>query len=103
MAVLEAMTAGLPVVASAVNGTPEAVEQGVTGYLVPPGDSEALAERLAALAADPAARRRMGENARQVAAERFGADQMVERLTSCTARLPEARHRGCAGRGDGNG
>lgn len=100
MAVLEAMSAGLPVVASAVNGTPEAVEDGVTGYLVPPGDAEALADRLAALAADADARRRMGENARAVAAERFGADQMVERLIQLyrsAAGTPDP------GRGDGNG
>ncbi len=93
MAVLEAMSAGLPVVASAVNGTPEAVEDGVTGFLVPPGDPEALAERLRTIAADAPLRATMGETARQVAESRFGADQMVERLIavyrSATGRPPE--------------
>lgn len=82
MAVLEAMSAGVPVVASAVNGTPEAVEDGVTGYLVPPGDARALADRLRAIAADAPRRAELGEAARRVAESRFGADQMVERLIS---------------------
>jgi glycosyltransferase involved in cell wall biosynthesis len=80
MAVLEAMAMGLPVVASAVNGTPEAVEDGVTGYLVPPGDPVRLAERLEAIAADDAAREAMGRAAREVARSRFGVDRMVTEL-----------------------
>lgn len=80
MAVLEAMASGLPVVASAVNGTPEAVEDGVTGYLVPPGDPVALAARLRDVAADGSRRREMGEAAQRSSESRFGVDQMVERL-----------------------
>ncbi len=104
MAILEAMTAGLPVVASAVNGTPEAVAEGETGYLVPVGDSAALADRLAALAGDAEGRRRMGENARRVAAERFAADQMVERLIPLYGAAVGAPGAGPGGsRGAGNG
>ncbi len=44
--VLESYAAGVPVVATAVGGTPEAVADGVDGYLVPPGDPEALARRI---------------------------------------------------------
>jgi glycosyltransferase involved in cell wall biosynthesis len=80
MAVLEAMASGLPVIATAVNGTPEAVEDGVTGYLVPPGDPVALAARLRSLAGDEERRREMGEAARRAFEGRFDADQMVERL-----------------------
>lgn len=82
MAVLEAMAAGIPVVATAVNGTPEAVEDGVTGYLVPAGDAAALADRLLAIAGDEPARRAMGEAGRQLAASRFGVDRMVDELLS---------------------
>lgn len=82
MAVLEAMASGLPVLATAVNGTPEAVEDGVTGYLVPPGDPSALAARLRELAADATLRQRMGTAALRRAETEFGVDQMVERLIS---------------------
>ena len=58
--VLEAMAAGLPVVASAVGGVPEVVEDGRTGWLVPPAHPEAMAERLRALVIDPGLRRTMG-------------------------------------------
>jgi glycosyltransferase involved in cell wall biosynthesis len=80
MAVLEAMAMGLPVVASAVNGTPEAVEDGVTGYLVPPADPVRLAERLEAIAADGEAREAMGRAAREAARSRFGVERMVDQL-----------------------
>ena len=70
LAILEAMSAGLPVVATAVAGIPEAVVDGATGLLVPPEDAEALARALTALAADPEGARRMGEaGRRRVAAE----------------------------------
>lgn len=65
LAILEAMAAGLPVVATAVAGVPEAVEHGVTGLLVAPGDAGALARALAELAADPERARRMGEAGRR--------------------------------------
>ena len=69
--VLEAAAAGVPVVATAVGGTPEAVIDGETGYLVPPADQAALADRLSAVLADEPTRRRMGEAAREFVRERF--------------------------------
>jgi glycosyltransferase involved in cell wall biosynthesis len=78
IAVLEAMALGLPVVATAVDGTPEAVLEGRTGMLVAPGDAEALAARLTTLAADADARRRMGQAAREEAHRRFGLERMVD-------------------------
>jgi glycosyltransferase involved in cell wall biosynthesis len=65
LSVLEAMRAGLPVVASAVGGIPEAVEDGVTGFLVPPRDPETLRDRVEQLLADPALRRRSGAAGRK--------------------------------------
>jgi glycosyltransferase involved in cell wall biosynthesis len=60
LVVVEAMAAGLPVIASATGATPEVVTDGETGLLVPPGDEEALARALGRLAADEDLRRRMG-------------------------------------------
>jgi glycosyltransferase involved in cell wall biosynthesis len=60
LVVLEAMDAGLPVVASRVSGIPEVVEDGGTGWLVPPEDPASLAAALATVLADPAAARRRG-------------------------------------------
>jgi glycosyltransferase involved in cell wall biosynthesis len=71
LAILEAMAAGLPVVATAVSGNPEAVEDGVTGLLVPAENATALADALIALLADPERRRAMSEAARARIAERF--------------------------------
>lgn len=64
-ALLEAMAAGLPVVATRVGGIPELVEDGVTGILVPPGDPSALATALALVANDPGLRTHMGIAARR--------------------------------------
>lgn len=66
--VLEAMAAGLPVIATDVGGCRELVEDGVTGRLVPPRRPDLLAEAIAALAADPEFRVRAGSEARQRAA-----------------------------------
>ena len=58
---------GLPVVATAIAGIPEIVEEGVNGYLIQPGDIDALADRLVRLACDPGLRRAMGQaNRRRV-------------------------------------
>jgi glycosyltransferase involved in cell wall biosynthesis len=67
-AVMEAMAARLPVVATSVGGAPELVEHGVGGYLVPPGDPDALAAALIALLRDPAGARAMGARGRARAA-----------------------------------
>ena len=62
---LEASAAGVPVVATAVGGTPEVVADGVTGFLVPPGHPEALAGRVTDLLRDDDLRRRLGDAGRR--------------------------------------
>jgi glycosyltransferase involved in cell wall biosynthesis len=72
LSILEAMAAALPVVASAVGGVPEAVEDGETGLLVPPRDPVRLAAALERLLVDPELRRRLGSNGRDRVREQFG-------------------------------
>jgi glycosyltransferase involved in cell wall biosynthesis len=71
LAVLEAMACGKPVIATPVGGVAEAVVDGVTGLLTPPGNPAALAEAIARLVSDEALRRRMGAAARRRIEERF--------------------------------
>ena len=77
IAALEAMAAGLPVVATAAGGLPELVEHGRTGWLVPPGDSAALANRLRELVADPELGARMGAAAVVRARGCFSANRLA--------------------------
>jgi glycosyltransferase involved in cell wall biosynthesis len=77
---LEAMRMGRPVVATRVGGTPEAVEDGVTGLLVDKGDPRALAKAIAELLLDPHRREQMGTAARQRAARFFDEDRLVGAL-----------------------
>ncbi len=81
-AVLQAMMAGLPVVSTTVGAIAEAVDDGVTGYLVAPRDSTALRTALAGLLAAPASAAEMGRAGRQRAVARFSRDSMLDRMES---------------------
>jgi glycosyltransferase involved in cell wall biosynthesis len=76
--VLEAMRAGLPVVASDVGGVKEAVDRGENGLLVPPGDARALASALEWYIAGPESRCRSGALGRRTYERRFTLERMVE-------------------------
>jgi glycosyltransferase involved in cell wall biosynthesis len=78
LTILEAMAAGLPVVATAVGGTPEIVDDAV-GRLVPSRDAASLASAVGVLAAQPALRASLGETARARVLERFTIEAMVDR------------------------
>jgi glycosyltransferase involved in cell wall biosynthesis len=82
LALLEAMDAGLPVVATRVPGCTEVVVDGVTGLLVPPGNPPALAAAIARLLADPALRRRMGRAGRLRYLESFTSACMAARTAA---------------------
>ncbi len=91
-AILEAMAAGLPVIATDVGGNAEAVEGGVTGLLVAPGDARALAAAICSLLADPASSERMGAAGRALAERRFSTAAMMRRLVGQYRELiPPAR------------
>jgi glycogen(starch) synthase len=76
---LEAAHAGVPCVASDTGGLPEAVENGVTGLLVPPDDAQALATAVMQLLGDNDLRRRFGQNARRSARKKFDLDECAGR------------------------
>jgi glycosyltransferase involved in cell wall biosynthesis len=82
-----AMGAGLPVVATAVAGIPEVVENGRTGLLVPPGDRAALGAALATLVADVPARERLGRDARASVLPRFNVEGYVQSIADLYDRL----------------
>ncbi len=77
---IEAMAAGLPVVATRLNSITEYVDDGKTGWLVPPADAPALAEALLNLWRDPEASHRMGIAGLQRVRERFSLEATVQRL-----------------------
>ena len=87
LAALEAMASGTPVVASRVGGLAEVVQDGETGFLVPPGDVGALHERLGQVLGDPALARRLGTNARELVLERFTWARVAERCLEAYARF----------------
>lgn len=76
--VLEALACGTPVVATAVGGIPEQVEETRTGFLVSKGDPQGLADRIARLVSDPVLTGNMGRQAAESARCRFGFDQQVD-------------------------
>jgi glycosyltransferase involved in cell wall biosynthesis len=82
LALLLAMGAGRPIVATRIAGIPEVVTDGETGLLVEPGDAQALGSALARLCNDEQFRTRLGASARAIARERFGADAYNRQITA---------------------
>ncbi len=81
LALVEAMMAGLPTLASDNGAFPEIVEDGVTGFLAPPYDIQRMCEGLSRLIDDPALGQRLGQQARQTIARRFTVEKFVAALT----------------------
>lgn len=79
ISILEAMRAGLPVIATDVGGVSEAVLDGETGYLVPVGDYALMQKRICALIEDPMLRKQMGEKGRERFLQHFTLEKMVEK------------------------
>ena len=75
--VLEAMATGLPVIATRVGGNPELIEDGLTGRLVPPEDSETMVRGIVDYFSDPTLARRHGQAARQAVVQRFSLERMI--------------------------
>lgn len=90
-AIVEAMAASLPVVATNVGGNAEAVQDGVSGLIVPPEDPDALAAAIAQLLAAPALAKEMGAAGRQRVAEKFTTEAMMMQTTAAYRKLLDQR------------
>jgi glycosyltransferase involved in cell wall biosynthesis len=88
---IEALASGTPVVATRVGGVPDVVTDGVDGFLVEPGDTDAAAERIAALALDPQLKTRLGEAGRGRARERYSVERLVDDVDRLYRSLLEAK------------
>ena len=84
--VLEAMAAGTPIVATAVAGIPEMIEDGVEGVLIPAGSHTSAARAVGGVLGDPARGREFALAARRRVVEDFGLDTMVDRVERCFER-----------------
>jgi glycosyltransferase involved in cell wall biosynthesis len=91
LAAIEAMDAGIPVIASRVGGLPEVVEDGRTGLLVPPGDSAALAEAMTRLLERPETRRSFGAEGHRRVEQHFRAAVMARRVETLYEEAMHAR------------
>jgi glycosyltransferase involved in cell wall biosynthesis len=91
--VTEAMQHGRPIVASSLGGPLETVEHGRTGFLVPPGDVDALTGAMQALVDDPALRERMGAAAREEMQRRFATEIVIPQFEAFYARIASERKR----------
>jgi len=86
-AIIEAMAASLPVVATNVGGNAEAVKDGVSGFLVPSDDPVALSTAIARLLSNPAQAKAMGLAGNALAAKKFTAEAMMTRIASAYKKL----------------
>lgn len=93
VSILEAMNAGLPVVATDVGGVREAIEEGVTGFIVPPLDYLQLAERIVRLIGDENLRTMMGQRGRKKVEAEFSVQRMVQQHLTLYESLIKDRHK----------
>jgi glycosyltransferase involved in cell wall biosynthesis len=93
LAAIEAMASGTPVVASRLGGLPEVVEHEVTGFLVEPGNTAELRDRLSQVLGDRSLAERLGRNARERVLERFTWEACAERCLAAYSELLDSRAR----------
>ncbi len=91
LTILEAMAAGKPVIATAVGGVPELVKDGETGILIPPQDTQALAQAILKLATNPEFGEQMGQTEQKLAQEQFDIARTAREYESLYLELLERR------------
>jgi glycosyltransferase involved in cell wall biosynthesis len=92
MAIIEGMCLAKAIIASDLGGIPELVENGVNGYLIPPGDPDYLSEKLEVLINNRGLRNRMGSEGRRKFEENFDADTMIKNVEELYDSLLERKH-----------
>jgi len=84
---MQALAMGIPVVSTTVGSIPDVVLEGETGYVVPPRDGRALADRIQRLLEDPVLRRRLGANGRALVEQSYSIEKMLDRMESVYRQL----------------
>jgi L-malate glycosyltransferase len=87
------MAAGLPTIASRVGGNAELIQEGVSGFLVPPEDSQALAAALLRLLRDPELSRRMATTGQRIAVENYSFERLIREVDALYTELLNRRRR----------
>ena len=89
ISILEAMALGLPIISTPVGGIPEAVKDGINGFLVQVGDYKALAEKIDLLAGEKSLREQMGIQSHKIAKEKFDIEIIMKQLQNLYAEILE--------------
>jgi glycosyltransferase involved in cell wall biosynthesis len=92
-ALLEYMATGLPTIATRVGGNAELVNDGVTGLLVPPEDSDGIAKALLRVLRDPELSHQMAENGKRVAVETYSFERLIREVDALYTELLRRRGR----------
>jgi glycosyltransferase involved in cell wall biosynthesis len=95
LVLLEAMSIGLPVIASRVAGIPEMIVDGETGILIPPGNIEIIGDEIKRLMSNPSLRKSLGEKGRKRVLKEFSKEQMLGQIRELYASTIDENHKAC--------
>jgi glycosyltransferase involved in cell wall biosynthesis len=95
LVLLEAMSIGLPVIASRVAGIPEMIVDGETGILIPPGNIEVIGDEIKRLMSNPSLRKSLGEKGRERVLKEFPKGKMLGQVRELYASIINEKHEAC--------
>lgn len=95
LVLLEAMSVGLPVIASRVAGVPEMIVDGETGILIPPGNIEVIGDEIKRLMSNPLFRKSLGEKGRERVLKEFSKEKMLGQVRELYASIIDEKHEAC--------
>jgi glycosyltransferase involved in cell wall biosynthesis len=94
LALAEAASAGVALIATGIGGNPEIVKDGVNGFIVPPKDARALAEKIRYFFSNPAEIKRMGENSKKIWEDAFSSETMIDKIDALYKSVTMVKRRG---------